>query len=222
MLIASGPSASATAMAVRTISSRDSPRSRGGRPPTAFLVPLDVIGETLIVLSVAPGPAGRREHIPRPAERPRLRAGFGGRGRTARAGLGARGGRSTLGAVTALTGCVHACSSCRPRMRYPMMAREAPSVQKIFCSLVHRTAMVHRTRHVQRTSKRGAAMSEPPAIAAEGLDKNYGKTKALAGFDLTVPPGTVYGLLGPNGAGKTTAVRVFATLMRPDGGRAQA
>ena len=36
-----------------------------------------------------------------------------------------------------------------------------------------------------------------------------------------VPAGTVYGLLGPNGAGKTTAVRVFATLLRPDGGRAR-
>jgi ABC-2 type transport system ATP-binding protein len=64
-------------------------------------------------------------------------------------------------------------------------------------------------------------MSETPAIAAEGLVRNYGKTKALAGFDLTVLPGMVYGLLGPNGAGKTTAVRVFATLLRPDGGRAQ-
>jgi len=64
-------------------------------------------------------------------------------------------------------------------------------------------------------------MSETPAIEAVGLIKNYGKTKALAGFDLVVPQGTVYGLLGPNGAGKTTAVRVFATLLRPDGGRAQ-
>jgi ABC-2 type transport system ATP-binding protein len=64
-------------------------------------------------------------------------------------------------------------------------------------------------------------MSETPAIAAEGLVRNYGKTKALTGFDLAVPAGTVYGLLGPNGAGKTTAVRVFATLLRPDGGRAQ-
>jgi ABC-2 type transport system ATP-binding protein len=64
-------------------------------------------------------------------------------------------------------------------------------------------------------------MSDIPAIRAEGLTKNYGKTKALAGFDLTVPQGTVYGLLGPNGAGKTTAVRVFATLLRPDGGQAQ-
>jgi daunorubicin resistance ABC transporter ATP-binding subunit len=64
-------------------------------------------------------------------------------------------------------------------------------------------------------------MGQAPAIEAEGLIKNYGKTKALAGFDLSVPAGTVYGLLGPNGAGKTTAVRVFATLLRPDGGRAR-
>jgi daunorubicin resistance ABC transporter ATP-binding subunit len=64
-------------------------------------------------------------------------------------------------------------------------------------------------------------MSEVPAIEAEGLVKNYGKTRALAGLDLAVPAGSVYGLLGPNGAGKTTAVRVFATLLRPDGGRAQ-
>jgi ABC-2 type transport system ATP-binding protein len=64
-------------------------------------------------------------------------------------------------------------------------------------------------------------MSETAAIVAEGLVRNYGKTKALTGLDLTVAPGTVYGLLGPNGAGKTTAVRVFATLLRPDGGRAQ-
>jgi ABC-2 type transport system ATP-binding protein len=64
-------------------------------------------------------------------------------------------------------------------------------------------------------------MGQTPAIEAEGLIKHYGKTKALAGFDLAVPAGTVYGLLGPNGAGKTTAVRVFATLLRPDGGRAR-
>jgi ABC-2 type transport system ATP-binding protein len=64
-------------------------------------------------------------------------------------------------------------------------------------------------------------MSEEPAIEAEGLVKHFGKTKALAGLDLTVPTGTVYGLLGPNGAGKTTAVRVLATLLRPDGGHAR-
>jgi oleandomycin transport system ATP-binding protein len=58
------------------------------------------------------------------------------------------------------------------------------------------------------------------AIKAEGLVKRYGKTTALAGVDLTVRPGTVFGLLGPNGAGKTTAVRILATLLRPDEGHA--
>ena len=64
-------------------------------------------------------------------------------------------------------------------------------------------------------------MNEGPAIEADGLVKHYGKTQALSGFDLTVPTGTVYGLLGPNGAGKTTAVRVLATLLKPDAGRAR-
>jgi oleandomycin transport system ATP-binding protein len=58
------------------------------------------------------------------------------------------------------------------------------------------------------------------AIWAEGLVKRFGKTTALDGVDLGVRPGTVLGLLGPNGAGKTTAVRVLATLLNPDAGRA--
>ena len=59
------------------------------------------------------------------------------------------------------------------------------------------------------------------AIEASGLVKTFGSTRALDGVDLTVPAGTVYGLLGPNGAGKTTAVRVLATLLRPNGGEAR-
>ena len=58
------------------------------------------------------------------------------------------------------------------------------------------------------------------AVLSESLEKRYGEKRALDGFDLAVPYGTVYGLLGPNGAGKTTAVRIFSTLIRPDGGRA--
>ncbi|MEV0722793.1 ATP-binding cassette domain-containing protein [Micromonospora purpureochromogenes] len=58
------------------------------------------------------------------------------------------------------------------------------------------------------------------AIRAEGLVRRFGATTALAGVDLEVPTGTVFGLLGPNGAGKTTAVRVLATLLAPDQGHA--
>ena len=56
------------------------------------------------------------------------------------------------------------------------------------------------------------------AIVAEGLVKRFGETTALDGVDLAVRTGTVLGLLGPNGAGKTTAVRILATLLRPDAG----
>ena len=59
------------------------------------------------------------------------------------------------------------------------------------------------------------------AIQAEGLVKRFGATTALAGVDFEVARGTVLGLLGPNGSGKTTAVRVLATLLRADEGRAR-
>jgi len=58
------------------------------------------------------------------------------------------------------------------------------------------------------------------AIEVEGLRKSFGKVQALRGIDLVVPQGSICALLGPNGAGKTTAVRVLATLSRPDGGTA--
>ncbi|USQ88969.1 ATP-binding cassette domain-containing protein [Streptomyces phaeoluteigriseus] len=63
-------------------------------------------------------------------------------------------------------------------------------------------------------------MTDGYAVRAEGLRKRYGDKLALDGFDLAVREGTVHGLLGPNGAGKTTAVRILATLLRLDGGRA--
>ena len=59
-----------------------------------------------------------------------------------------------------------------------------------------------------------------PAIVAEGLVKQFGKVRALDDLDLEVQEGSVLGVLGPNGAGKTTAIRILATLLEPDAGRA--
>ncbi|WP_062463880.1 ATP-binding cassette domain-containing protein [Demequina soli] len=59
------------------------------------------------------------------------------------------------------------------------------------------------------------------AIETDGLVKVYGATRAVDGIDLRIPRGGVHGFLGPNGAGKTTAIRMLATLIRPDGGRAR-
>src|SRR6185312_15529534 len=63
-------------------------------------------------------------------------------------------------------------------------------------------------------------MADTAAVHVEGVVKRFGATTALAGVDLDVEEATVFGLLGPNGAGKTTLVRVLATLLAPDAGRA--
>src|SRR5688572_17036651 len=58
------------------------------------------------------------------------------------------------------------------------------------------------------------------AIETSGLTKSFRATRALAGVDLRIRKGSVYGLLGPNGAGKTTTIRILATLLKPDEGTA--
>src|SRR6516165_2696341 len=63
--------------------------------------------------------------------------------------------------------------------------------------------------------------SSVPAVRVEGVVKRFGATVALDGAGLVVPAGMVFGLLGPNGAGKTTLVRILATLLAPDAGRAE-
>jgi ABC-2 type transport system ATP-binding protein len=70
-------------------------------------------------------------------------------------------------------------------------------------------------------SQRRATSPGEPAILVRGLVKSFGDVRALDGVDLAAQPGTVLGLLGPNGAGKTTAVRILATLLKPDAGTAQ-
>jgi ABC-2 type transport system ATP-binding protein len=58
------------------------------------------------------------------------------------------------------------------------------------------------------------------AIRVEGLTKHFGELVALDAIDFAVPERSVFGLLGPNGAGKTTAIRILATVLAPDQGRA--
>jgi len=61
-------------------------------------------------------------------------------------------------------------------------------------------------------------------IEVEGLRKEYRRARgapsiALAGLELSVPEGGVFGFLGPNGSGKTTTIRCLLGLVRPSGGR---
>ena len=58
-----------------------------------------------------------------------------------------------------------------------------------------------------------------PAIRISGLVKDYGRVRAVAGIDLEVRRGEVFGFLGPNGAGKTTTIRCLLDLLRPTAGR---
>jgi ABC-2 type transport system ATP-binding protein len=56
------------------------------------------------------------------------------------------------------------------------------------------------------------------AVSAKGVRKRFGALEALAGLDLSIRSGEIYGLLGPNGSGKTTFIRCVAGLVRPDAG----
>src|SRR6478609_1859487 len=57
-------------------------------------------------------------------------------------------------------------------------------------------------------------------IEAVGLRRQFKDIEAVAGIDLRVLPGEIYGFLGPNGAGKSTTVHMLTTLLPPSGGRA--
>jgi ABC-2 type transport system ATP-binding protein len=63
-------------------------------------------------------------------------------------------------------------------------------------------------------------MTTTPVVETRGLVKRYGDQLAVAGVDLLVGPGEIYGLVGPNGAGKTTTMKILATLLAPSAGEA--
>jgi len=64
-------------------------------------------------------------------------------------------------------------------------------------------------------------VTDAAPVVARGLVKRYGDIVAVAGVDLTVEPGDIFGYLGPNGAGKTTSLRMLLGLIRPTEGSAQ-
>src|SRR5215204_1043027 len=66
-----------------------------------------------------------------------------------------------------------------------------------------------------------SARREEPAVEAEGLVYRFGDNVAVAGVDLEIAPGEIFGFLGPNGAGKTTTIRMLATLLPPHSGTAR-
>jgi ABC-2 type transport system ATP-binding protein len=60
-----------------------------------------------------------------------------------------------------------------------------------------------------------------PAVQVHGLTKYFGETVAVAGVDLDIAAGEIFGLVGPNGAGKSTTLRMLATLLEPSDGSAR-
>src|SRR4029077_20040401 len=87
-------------------------------------------------------------------------------------------------------------------------------------------------RSASPQSPPGPARSAPPAersvsaaadrgIEVEGLVREFKDTVAVAGIDLRVEPGEIYGFLGPNGAGKSTTVLMLTTLLPPTRGSAR-
>src|SRR5690606_32795130 len=82
-------------------------------------------------------------------------------------------------------------------------------------------AVPARAGHVLGGGGSGAATGDGTAalaVASQGLSKRFGRQLAVAGIDLAVPRGSIYGFLGPNGSGKTTTIRMLLGLVRPTAG----
>ena len=58
-------------------------------------------------------------------------------------------------------------------------------------------------------------------VRTSGLVKRYPGTVAVAGLDLDIDEGEIFGLVGPNGAGKTTTLQILTTLLQPTSNKAK-
>src|SRR3954462_10981128 len=85
------------------------------------------------------------------------------------------------------------------RVRAFLLSRSSTGASAVNSAITQR---LHRVEVWHQVCE-GGAMTDSPAIEAQGLVKRYGGNVALDGVDVKVPGGSVYGLLGPNGAGKT-------------------
>src|SRR5439155_6513556 len=95
-----------------------------------------------------------------------------------------------------------------PPRKLPAVPMPAPA--STLAPAVETTALT-RTFRAPRRAARGAP--DPPAAGARG-----GEVRALAGVDVRIERGEIFGLLGPNGAGKTTFIKILTTLLFPTSG----
>ena len=86
-----------------------------------------------------------------------------------------------------------------------------------------RSASSTTARKASASGSASASRGRPVSgiVTAHGLVKRYDRTLAVAGLDLDVEQGEIFGLVGPNGAGKTTTLRILATLLEPTAGDAE-
>ncbi|MGZ8786416.1 MAG: ABC transporter ATP-binding protein, partial [Acidimicrobiia bacterium] len=95
--------------------------------------------------------------------------------------------------------------------------------QNCRCRLAHAEDLHHSIAScdggcsVWLVGRKGAVVD--PAVSVAGVSKRYGNVQALAGVDLKVPQGLIFGLVGPNGAGKTTLIRSLVGALRVETGR---
>ena len=136
------------------------------------------------------------------------------------------GGRTRIvGAVIGAVLLIHLPEWFRGLEQYYLVAVGAVRLLMSLCAPAGAAADIARR---PGKSARDSASSASPielrpgracALEIDGLTKNYGGVRALAGADLTVAPGEIVGLIGPNGSGKTTLANLATGLDRPDSGR---